>query len=244
MSLLAPRRLSTARALRQISKRPARGGMTWSVAMSRDCVRWFRMALTPLDDAVPRLLAPTKMFTRAEVLTHPSPVPASAGVYAWYFDKVPDGVPVEGCRTVDGHTLLYVGISPKKPSADGLKTSRQSVRTRVRYHFRGNAYGSTLRLTLGSLLALELGLQLRRVGSGKRLTFSAGEGALSEWMECHARVCWMETSTPWLLEHDLISKVFLPLNLDQNRHSPFREELSAIRGEQRKRARSLPALPR
>lgn len=218
--------------------------MTRSVALRRALVRLFRMAVTPSNHAAAHLLAPTRMFTRTEVLTRPSPVPATPGVYAWYFDKVPHGVPIEGCRTMDGHTLLYVGISPKKPSLDGLKTSRQTLRTRIRYHYRGNAYGSTLRLTLGSLLAPELGLQLRRVGSGTRLTFSEGEGALSDWMESHARVCWVETPTPWLLEHDLMKQIVLPLNLDQNAHSPFRQELSAIRGEQRKRARSLPVLKR
>lgn len=202
------------------------------------------MAFTSSNDAAAGLLAPKYMFTRTEVLARPSPVPSAPGVYAWYFDEIPDGVPIGGCCTVDGHTLLYVGISPKKPSVDGLKTSRQSLRTRIRYHYRGNAYGSTLRLTLGSLLAPELGLQLRRVGSGTRLTFSEGEGALSDWMESHARVCWVETPTPWLLEHDLIEQVVLPLNLDQNAHSPFRGKLSAIRGEQRKRARSLSVLRR
>jgi hypothetical protein len=152
-------------------------------------------------------------------------------------------VPVDGCHSVDGHTLLYVGISPRKPAADGLKPSRQSLRSRVRYHYRGNAYGSTLRLTLGSLLASEIGLELRRVGSGTRLTFSDGEHALSEWMgRHHARVCWMETSTPWVVEHELIKQVVLPLNLDQDFHSPFRKELSAIRGEQRESARNLPTL--
>jgi hypothetical protein len=45
----------------------------------------------------------------------------------------------------------------------------------VRYHYRGNTAGSTLRLTLGCLL----GLELRRVGSGKRMTFGkAGEATL------------------------------------------------------------------
>ena len=194
------------------------------------------------EDVASRLLTPARLFTRAEVLDRPSPVAAAAGVYAWYFDDVPDRVPVDGCRTVDGHTLLYVGISPKRPSADGLKSSRQTLRTRVRYHYRGNAYGSTLRLTLGSLLAAELGIQLRLVGSGTRLTFSSGEATLSDWMDRHAKVCWVETAAPWLLEHALIQRVFLPLNLDQNNQSKFRYELSAIRAEQRTLARSLPVL--
>lgn len=118
--------------------------MSRCVASDRDSVRSFRMAFTSSSDAAAGLLAPKHMFTRTEVLTRPSPVPSAPGVYAWYFDEIPDGVPIEGCCTVDGHALLYVGISPKKPSVDGLKTSRQSLRTRIRYHYRGNAYGSTL----------------------------------------------------------------------------------------------------
>lgn len=66
------------------------------------------------------------------------------------------------------------------------RTSTQNLRKRVRYHYRGNAAGSTLRLTLGCLL----GMELRRVGSGKRMTFGkAGETALSQWMAENTRVC-------------------------------------------------------
>ncbi|WP_394816236.1 GIY-YIG nuclease family protein [Streptomyces mooreae] len=52
------------------------------------------------------------------------------------------------------------------------RTSTQNLRKRVRYHYRGNAAGSTLRLTLGCLL----GLELRRVGSGKRNDLRQGRG--------------------------------------------------------------------
>ncbi|MFD6277776.1 GIY-YIG nuclease family protein [Streptomyces sp. NPDC060209] len=79
--------------------------------------------------------------------------------------------------------LLYVGIAPRYMAN---RTSTQNLRKRVRYHFRGNAAGSTLRLTLGCLL----GLELRRVGGGKRMTFGKeGEAALSQWMAENAREC-------------------------------------------------------
>jgi hypothetical protein len=42
----------------------------------------------------------------------------------------------------------------------------------IKDHYTGNAEGSTLRKTLGCLLADELGIQLRRVGSGKGMTFT------------------------------------------------------------------------
>lgn len=57
---------------------------------------------------------------------------------------------------------------------------------RIRYHYSGNTAGSTLRLNLGCLLAERLGIQLRRVGSGQRLTFAAGEARLSAWMADNA----------------------------------------------------------
>ncbi|RYC05745.1 hypothetical protein EUA94_17755 [Nocardioides zhouii] len=200
------------------------------------------MDVEPTHEAAALLLRPHRLFTRDEVLGHPCPVAATPGVYAWYFDEVPAVVPTDGCVRHDGHTLLYVGISPGKPPANGRGPSRQTVRSRLRYHYRGNAYGSTLRLTLGSLLADDLGIELRLVGSGTRLTFASGEAELSRWMGRHAHVCWLETPEPWLLEHDMLQHNVLPLNLDQNGHSPFRQTLSAIRGAQRARARSLPVI--
>ena len=37
------------------------------------------------------LLHPDHLTSGGEVLARPSPVPAAAGVYAWYFDQVPQG---------------------------------------------------------------------------------------------------------------------------------------------------------
>jgi hypothetical protein len=83
------------------------------------------------------------------------------------------------------------------------RTSTQNLRKRVRHHYRGNAAGSTLRLTLGCLL----GLDLRRVGRGKRMTFGkVGEAKLSQWMADNAWASWIEQSEPWDLESQLISQ--------------------------------------
>ncbi|MGG6242592.1 GIY-YIG nuclease family protein [Nodosilinea sp. AN01ver1] len=182
------------------------------------------------------ILYPTRLWSRPEVLARNCPVPGMAGVYAWYFRKVPPGVPIEGCHRVEGATLLYVGISPSKPSSSG-----QQLKERVRQHYNSNAFGSTLRLTLGCLLANELGIELRRVGSsGKRLTFADGEQALSNWMEANALVTWMETPEPWVLEPQLISQLSLPLNLEHNESHPFYPILSELRKSWRARARELP----
>ena len=63
-------------------------------------------------------------------------------------------------------------------------------------HYNGNAEGSTLRKTLGCLLAEELDLELRRVGSGSRRTFVDGEAELSLWMQEHARASWVLQDQP------------------------------------------------
>ncbi|WP_432175337.1 GIY-YIG nuclease family protein [Streptomyces sp. Tue6028] len=130
---------------------------------------------------------------------------------------------MQGCRSE---------IWPRTSSATG-----QNLRKRVRYHYRGNAAESTLRLTVGRLL----GIELRRVGrSGTRMTFGkAGEVALSQWMAENARVCWIEHDEPWALESELISQLDLPLNLDQNRHNPFHGRLKELRSQVRQRAREL-----
>ncbi len=102
-----------------------------------------------MDDPGLALLSPSQLFTRADVLAIPCPTPRSPGVYAWYLDEISEAVPTEGCHRALGHTLLYVGISPSAPPTNGAAPSRQTLRSRVRYHYWGNAFGSTLRLTLG-----------------------------------------------------------------------------------------------
>ncbi|MBQ1124632.1 hypothetical protein KBY19_31960 [Streptomyces sp. B15] len=173
------------------------------------------------------LTSPDRLWSAQEVLMRPSPVPAAAGVYGWHFEQAPH-------QDLDAGRLLYVGIAPRYMAN---RTSTQNLRKRVRYHYRGNAAGSTLRLTLGCLL----GLELRRVGSGKRMTFGkAGEATLSQWMAENAQVCWIEHSKPWSLESQLISQLDLPLNLDQNDHNPFHGRLKDMRAEARHLARDLP----
>ena len=187
------------------------------------------------------LLRPEKLWTREEVLSRPCPVPNAAGVYAWFFCSCPDGVPTEGCVKIGGMTLLYVGISPKAPPANGTP-SRQTLRTRIRYHYRGNAEGSTLRLTLGCLPSHSISIELRRVGSERRMTFGAGERLLNDWLTRNARVVWLTCDEPCRVEEELIRSVSLPLNLDQNRHHGFHAELTEKRRAAKAMARELPVV--
>lgn len=187
--------------------------------------------------------AAASWYTRDQVLAAPSPVPAVPGVYGWWFRRLPTAMDVSRCLTRDGCTLLYTGISPKRPPTNGSAPSRQTLRDRLRTHYAGNAEGSTLRKTLGVLLANELGIQLRVVGSGKRMTFVAGEQRLSEWMAAHALVSWVEDPQPWVLENSLIRALDVPLNLQGNSHNRFHPQLSGQRAEAVAEARLLPVVP-
>lgn len=193
------------------------------------------------QELVEGLLTPRRVYSRGEATSRSSAVPARPGVYAWYFDEVPPGVLTEGCRVGEFGTLLYVGIAPKAPPANGARPSRRHLRQRIGYHFGGNAYGSTLRLTLGCHLTERLGIELRRVGSGTRLTFTKrGEDRLSTWMGVHARVAFILDEEPWKLERELIRREVLPLNIADNAHSPYYLSLRALRDEHKRRARELP----
>ncbi|WP_373876691.1 GIY-YIG nuclease family protein [Lolliginicoccus levis] len=188
------------------------------------------------------LIRPAK-YGRKDVLQKQSPVPAAPGVYLWWFNQIPGGIDTTECIRNGSLALLYAGISPSAPPQNGKPPSRQNLRTRIRTHYAGNAEGSTLRKTLGCLLADELDIELRRVGSGGRRTFVAGESVLSSWMEEHAFVSWLERPEPWLAEADLIRHVDLPLNLDQNSHNHFYMTLKAARAAAVARANALPILP-
>src|SRR5688572_1922400 len=134
------------------------------------------------------LLKPERLWSREEIFLQPCPIPKSAGIYAWYFQKIPSMIPVAGCVRSGDFVLLYAGIAQKAPSTNGRPPSTQTLYDRIRYHVLVNAEGSTLRLTLGCVLAADLGIELRRVGSGERFTFARGENVLSDWIATNARV--------------------------------------------------------
>jgi hypothetical protein len=191
----------------------------------------------------PESLFDARYYSRGEVLCSPCPVPKSPGVYGWWFRRTPGTMDTSRCETRDGLTLLYTGISPTRPPMNGKPPSTQSLFHRIRYHYTGNAEGSTLRKTLGVLLAEELGIQLRRVGSGTRRTFGpAGESVLSQWMSENALVSWIVDDEPWVLEGNLIATLDVPLNLQGNSHNHFYPTLKMLRAEAEAVARNLPVI--
>ena len=108
-----------------------------------------------MEDIIQTITHPQKLWSRAEVLSSPCPVPKKPGIYAWYFKEIPPQVPVHGCHTFQGLTLLYVGISPSG------ENSNRNLAKRIKEHYRANAYGSTLRKSLGCLLSETLDIHLQ-----------------------------------------------------------------------------------
>ena len=139
-------------------------------------------------------------------------------------------------RSRGGHGKSELRLPDSRESCEQRAPTSDLVVNTCRGDMQGNAAGSTLRLTLGCLL----GLELRRVGSGTRRTFASREADLSAWMEQYAAVCWIETNEPWLVEKTFIASVNLPLNLDQNRGHVFHPALSELRRAAKRRANELP----
>jgi len=196
-----------------------------------------------IEELAATFLNTTRLYSREEVIASPPPIPVTGGVYGWWFDVPPAVMDISGCYERAGYWLLYTGISPTRPPANGRPPSKSGLRKRIRTHCAGNAEGSTLRKTLGCLLSEQLDIELRRVGSGNRRTFVRGEKALSAWMGQHARVGFELHERPWELEDHLMASLDVPLNLQGNSRNRFHPELTAARSKSVARANALPTLP-
>jgi hypothetical protein len=95
---------------------------------------------------------------------------------------------------------------------------------------------------LGCLLADDLGIELRRYGSGQRRHFGAGESTLDEWMAINALVSWITDPQPWIVEEELIGYLDVPLNLRGGERKAFHPTLTAVRREATRRADELPVI--
>jgi acyl carrier protein len=154
-------------------------------------------------------------------------LPKEKGIYGWYFDQLPPTIPVGDYFTTEGYKLLYIGIAGE--DVDSKSNLRERIRTQ---HLNGNAYGSTLRKSLGSLLRGKLEIQPYKRKDGKGFTFgTSGEKLLTEWMISHARIAWVVDERPWEIESVVFSLygTHLPLNIDENENNPFKTELENIR---------------
>jgi hypothetical protein len=183
------------------------------------------------------ILTPDRVWSRDEVRSRPCPVPRRSGLYGWYFNAVPPGVPTDGCNRFDGLTLLYAGIAP------GFANSRGHLRKRIRTHYRSGGR-STLRRDLGLLLERELDLQVALQRDRVSFFYGETEDRLTEWMSENAFVVWHEHDEPWTIEREIMRLTSLPLNLHHNSLHPFYATLRAQRADCRRRAQLLSSIVR
>jgi hypothetical protein len=184
------------------------------------------IASDPFDEFTRALTSPKRLYPPSKVLATIDP--DIKGVYAWWFrNNTLPHVPLHGTRKFRAMSLLYVGTGPSS------STSRQFLRDRLKDHIGNDATRSTLRRSLGSLMAerLKLEFEVIRVSGRTRCHFGLGSGEndLSDWMEKNARVSWVICDRPWLLETHLIRNLSLPLNLKNNAQHPFRQTLYGLR---------------
>jgi len=173
-----------------------------------------------------RILQPAQLARTVSA----SAAPREKGIYSWWFTSGSLRVPDAPYETTNGFELLYVGIAPSSA------TSKSMLRPRLVRHATGDASRSTLRLTLGVLLAHELDLTLG-IHEGRPNWGPHGEAKLSRWMSEHARIAWTVHLEPWTVEDELLADATLALNID-GRSDAFARELKDRRTEARRAARA------
>lgn len=203
-------------------------------------VIFFKMS----NNYIKKLQYPTKSISRTKLIQDKNIIPDISGIYGWYFKDFPLTIPTKNCIKFNDYFLLYLGISPDKK---GKPNSKGNLYKRIINHYCGNAYCSTLRLSLGVLLSKQSNFPLRRVGKSRpigkkiRCTFThKGEQWLDRWLEKNAFVFFIEHTEPWDLEKVLMKEISLPLNIQGNKHHPFSKSLSKIRSDARALARDGP----
>ena len=161
-------------------------------------------------------------------------VAGAPGFYAWWAAEgtIP-GLPHHPHPERPELGLLYVGISPARPS------SRGTIRSRiVGQHVGGNTSSSTFRFVLAALLFEELGLTPRRTRS-KVVLDSEDNARLREWQLDHLGLSWCVRERPWEVEGEVIVLMQPPLNSAGNRAHAFYPRVSSARSAFR--AAALPA---
>jgi hypothetical protein len=151
-----------------------------------------------------------------------------AGLYSWWVDTSGASQLAEGLQVPVAEGRIYAGQAGATRWPSGTP-STATLGSRIRsQHLGGNIYGSTLRLTLASCVAILL--ELRSVGR-KRLA-TGGEERLTGWIQEHLRVAvhpYPNRDALESLEHRILERLDPPLNLRGMGPTPVRARLQAPR---------------
>ena len=176
------------------------------------------------------LLAPPKLVTAADILDDRTVVPDVGGIYGWWFNAELPDVPTEGTQSNEGYRLLYVGIAPRAPSAEGSRSSSTLRKRIVRNHLASRIASSTLRRSLAWILSETLNLTINRNAAGKATMSRDDEARLTMWMSRYAAVSFLPHESAWQIEQALVGSgtPTLPINIKGAGHE-FKARLSAMR---------------
>ncbi|WP_156926578.1 GIY-YIG nuclease family protein [Cohnella panacarvi] len=154
----------------------------------------------------------------------PQTIPKETGIYCITANSVaqlPTQMRSLTYSYLNNRPVIYVGISNK------------SLRTRdYSSHFKGNARGSTLRKSLGSLLGLERIQSQNDMGKSRYKFTKSDEMRLSNWMVENIQLHFYTHPEPDLIEQELINFFKPPLNLKDNKNKEnidFRSYLITLR---------------
>jgi hypothetical protein len=161
----------------------------------------------------------------AELTAPDGGLPLERGVYFIFFDsgqlllersgylEFGDDFPF----SKDGFDLLYVGAT------------MSHLRRRVLDHLTGNSRSSSLRMTVGALLTLELGLD--PVGDGSRTYFHFGDGErrLTNWLVANTRIACVPSVDPFHEEKQILANAPLPFNISERKRHPYSKYLMTLR---------------
>ena len=152
----------------------------------------------------------------------------NAGLYSWWGDDEARRVLAAGLEVDVLPQLLYAGQAGATKWPSG-KRSKATLRSRIgQQHIRGNARSSTFRLTLSTILLVELGLT---PAPGGRLT-PESNGVVSGWIAAHLRVAiarFPDRDRLGVVESAVVAQLDPPLNLDHCTPSAIRARLTELR---------------
>lgn len=150
--------------------------------------------------------------------------PNSPGIYIVCVrnkNELPDEMKQLTYTEYNNLPIIYVGIS------------KRSLKKRdYRQHLSGNARGSTLRKSLGTLMGLERKYSKKEEGTSKYKFTPECEARLSDWMSINIVFYHLVVENPGPQEQELIECYNPPLNISGNKNTvnaKFRQELRKMR---------------
>lgn len=160
----------------------------------------------------------------------PCPLPTGAGVYLfcsnneWLAEEL-NSPTLTSSALPAGYHPLYIGCAG-------------NLQRRIRSHVGRSSVASSMRGSLGTILAEQIGLTPLASDIGGDLWF-AEEAILSGWIDRYCLVGVRESSNPLRLEKALIVSEKPPLNISFLKTTPFARRLIGARASVRAEARRL-----